>query len=220
MNTKHFFLAILLAIFGLSGCIESIKKEAREALASPEHKAELEKLGKKFQGVTLTQSLIDRTMAVTDELNKVKKADSSRQLPTPSEEIQNQLTEKIALKNGFASREEYETSLYKLMLLGMYSHELFRTFKEADKLNTDSLADKIVKENPQNKDWFDSKMQEWGKDVAKEVIGTVKEFSTYAVQDVEYLAQFSTPEERALAAQNFEKMNKKNSEKDKSVSDI
>ncbi len=207
---KTSLLFVLILSFTLFGCWGTIKEEVRSAVKSPEHQILLDSLAKGFQAIELTQTSVDQTIACMNEFREKSKQKGNETLNI--DETFDPELEEIATKNGFQNQQIFKMTLTKIMVLGMYNEENAKKIKEVSKLNADSLVETNTKNENSSQDWLDKKMEELGKEAGKEMIGFGQEMAGYLIQDAEYLAKFSTSEERQLAKDNVKKLLQKTAE--------
>jgi vacuolar-type H+-ATPase subunit I/STV1 len=184
--------------FSVSSCTQKIKESIEEQEKTPEAILEREAFIKQLQATEIDERIMQNFLASQKSLQNIDKksinADSKN------------LIEKIALENGFDSKEHYEQVSQKIMIVAFSDlAQDKKVRKSADSIKT-KIIENLKKDTSSNDSWIGSMVKDIIVENIDSLVKTGELLMNHALLNLQELSTAATEEERELIKKNTDKI--------------
>jgi vacuolar-type H+-ATPase subunit I/STV1 len=192
------FIGIIFLAFSVSSCTQKIKESIEEQEKTPEAISEREAFIKQLQATEIDERIMQNFLASQKSLQNIDKksinADSKN------------LIEKIALENGFDSKEHYEQVGQKIMIVAFSDlAQDKKVRKSADSIKT-KIIENLKKDTSSNDSWIGSMVKDIIVENIDSLVKTGELLMNHTLLNLQELSTAATEEERELIKKNTDKI--------------
>ena len=183
-------IGIMFLAFSVTSCTQIIKESIEEQAKTPEAISERQAFIKRLQATKIDEKIMQNFLASQKSLQNIDK--KSEGVDTKN------LIEKIALENGFDSKEHYEQVSEKIMILAFSNLANDKKVrKSADSIKT-KIIEGFKKDTSTNDSWIGSMVKDMIAENIDSLVKTGEFLMNHALLDLQEFSTAATEEEREL----------------------